>query len=481
MDCDRKEPVGLKAPDDESEMLPEDTARLSLERSELQPDADGARDSDTAEENILLQSKDMDYPSSITRVGDVESRQSPASDSLVDAIKTRKESEVDRLGGIDSKCDENEGIEEKLTEDTKELHSDVNKTAADGRVISGKDSHEDYRELNMKEKHEAENVSDEEKKDLEELKEKKEIEVVNRMGTKTEEISNKQNNETEKVIELTDEEKKVLSDKQKEGVGEQSNEKNSVVIEPENGGHKPKGELEATESAGKENDEAPKNKSKQETGMTATKAGSDEREMNVDDPDAYPEQINFVDVNAPNCDSPMVIDDDDGDDEIVMIERKKGTSQKAKTDDNQKGKKGSTNRDSSPEVVLQEKSCSRRQEIVIDLDDDDGEDDDIEIESVKKKKKNNSDVPRGACCCNVECSAPSQDLSSAPVFILTYYGRKYRKGKPEKVCPLCFEVAMQHQEVSMYAVFFSFPPTIQFFGIVSHGWMHDMVGIAQPV
>jgi hypothetical protein len=339
--------------------------------------------------------------------------------------------------------------------------------------MSEKESHKEYAEVNVKEKDEhevydkqkkeTEDVSDKEKKDPEELNEKKDIEVVNNNEKETNKSSNKQKNEIEvltdskmketkkvsvreKEFELSNEEKKdkeLLSDKEKYEVEEQSNSKKSPdVIEPENDGGKNKHDLEAIELLGCEN------KSEGETRITTSVAESDECEMDVDDPDPYPEHINFVDVNAPNCDSPMVIDDDDDDDdEIVMIERRKGTSQKGKTNKNEKNKTDSSNRDSSPEVLLQEKLCRRRQEIVIDLDDDDDDDDDIEIESIKRKKKNKSNAPRGACCCNIECSGSTQDLENAPVFVLTYYGRKYRKGKPEKVCPLCFEAAMQHQEV----------------------------------
>lgn len=479
MDCDTNEPVAHKVHDEKFEVLPEGTVHLSLEPSELQSSADSACNSPAGEENVPLHSKVIGEPVGITCVADLESRQSPGSDSLVDVFNTRKESGVDGVESVDNKYDENEGTEEKVTEGTEELHSSVNKTVTDGIVISEKGSHKEYAELNVKEKDEheevydkqkkeTEDVSDKEKKDPEELNGEKEIEVVNNKEKETEEISNKQKNEIEVVADrkmketekmsvrekengLNNEEKKdkeVPSNKEKEKVEEQSNsEKKSDVIEPEIDGGKGKHELEAIELSGCENKETPENKSEGETRITTSMAESDECEMDVDDPDPYPEHINFVDVNAPNCDSPMVIDDDD-DDEIVMIERRKGTSQKGKTDKKDKAKTDISNRDSSPEVVLQEKLCRRRQEIVIDLDDDDDDvDDDIEIESIKKKKKNKSNAPRGACCCNVECSAPSQDLHSAPVFVLTYYGRKYRKGKPEKVCPLCFEAAMQHQEV----------------------------------
>jgi hypothetical protein len=485
MDCDTSDPNADKAADEEFEMLPKDTARLSLGHSELQPGADGACNSATGEENVPLQSKDGGLPVSLTYVTDLESRQSSGSESLIDVINTRKESGVDGLEGIDNKCGENKGTEEKVTEGTKEFYSDANKAVTDGSIISGKGILEEYAELNIKEKHEheevyvkqkkeTEDVNHEEKKDLEELNGKKEIEVVNRIGKESKEISDEEKNKIEDVtdevkeserkkvngrekeneVSIEEKDKKVLSDKEKEEVGEQSNsEKSSEVIEPENDRCEGKDELEATELLSCENKDTIENKSKEETGITTSKAGSGECEINVDDPDAYPGHINFVDVNAPNCDSPMVIDDDDEEEEIVMIERRKGTSQKGRTDNNEVDKADSSNRDSSPEVVLQEKLCRRRQEIVIELDDDDDDDDDdIEIESIKKKKKNKSDAPRGACCCNVECSAPSQDLNNAPVFVLTYYGRKYRKGKPEKVCPLCFEVAMQHQEVSVCVI-----------------------------
>lgn len=477
MDCDTNEPVAHKVSDEKFEVLPEAAVHLSLEPSELQSSAGSACNSPAGEENVPLHSKDRGEPVGNTCVGDLESRQSPGSDSLVDAINTRKESEVNGVGSVDNKYDENVSTDEKVTEGTEEFQSNVNKAVTDGSVISEKGSHKEHAELNVKEKDEhevydkqkkeTEDVSDKEKKDPEELNGKKEIEVVNNKKVESEETSDKQKNkievvtdskmkETEKVSarekenEFSNEEKKdkeVLSIKEKEEVEEQGNsEKNSDVVESENNGGKGKHEVEATELISYENKETPENKSEGERRITTAVAESDECEMDVDDPDPYPEHINFVDVNAPNCDSPMVIDDDD-DDEIVMIERRKGTSQKVKTGKKDKAKTDNSNRDSSPEVVLQEKLCRRRREIVIDLDDDDDVDDDIEIESIKRKKKNKSNAPRGVCCCNVECSAPSQDLHSAPVFVLTYYGRKYRKGKPEKVCPLCFEAAMQHQEV----------------------------------
>jgi hypothetical protein len=475
MDCDTNEPVAHKARDATFETLSENTARLSLEPSELRPGADSVRNSAAGEENVPLRSKDIEQPIGITFGADLESRQSPG---LVDGVNIRKESGDDGVESVNNKCSENEGTERKVTEGTEEFHSDIQKAVTDGSVISEKDSPKEYAELNVKEKDECEEVydkqkketeevSDKEKKDPEELSRKKEIEVVNNKEKEIEEISNKQKNEIEVVTDNKTKEiekvcdkgnseekkdKEVLSDKEKAEVEEHSdNEKKSDVSEPENDGGKGKHELEATELLGCENKETTGKKSEGETRMAASRAeSSEEREMDVDDPDPYPEHINFVDVNAPNCDSPLVIDDDDDDDEIVMIERRKGTGQKRKTDINKKGKADNSNRDSSPEVVLQEKLCRGRQEIVIDLDDDD-DDDDIEIESIKKKKKkkNKSNGPRGDYCCNLECSTPNQDLRSAPVFVLTYYRRKYRKGKAQKVCPLCFEAAMQHQEVCM--------------------------------
>ncbi|PNF44073.1 hypothetical protein B7P43_G16208, partial [Cryptotermes secundus] len=420
MDCGTNEPVAHKVRDEKFEVLPEAAVHLSLEPSELQSSAGSACNSPAGEENVPLHSKDIGKPVGITCVGDLESRQSPGSDSLVDAINTRKESEVDGVGSVDNKYDENVGRDEKVTEDPEKFHSNVNKAVTVGSVISEKGSHKEYAELNVKEKDEhevydkqkkeTEDVSDKEKKDPEELNGNKEIEVVNNKKMESEEISNKQKKtievvtdskmkETEKVSakekenEISNEEKKnkeVLSIKEKEEVKEQGNsEKNSDVIESENSGGKGKREVETAELTGCENKETPENKSEGETRITTAVAESDECEMDVDDPEPYPEHINFVDVNAPNCDSPMVIDDDD-DDEIVMIERRKGTSQKVKTGKKDKTKTDNSNRDSSPEVVLQEKLCRSRREIVIDLDDDEDVDDDIEIESIKKKKKNKS-------------------------------------------------------------------------------------------
>ncbi|PSN51326.1 hypothetical protein C0J52_15725 [Blattella germanica] len=147
------------------------------------------------------------------------------------------------------------------------------------------------------------------------------------------------------------------------------------------------------------------------------------------------EQINFVDVNAPAAQSPLTIDDDDDDDDIICMDDKGKTNNRPKI----------RNRSS-----VNESASNKRREIVIDLDDDD-DDDDIEIETIRtKKKRSRTGSAKGVSCCNIECSSHDQNLQTAPVFVLTYFGRKYKKGRMEKVCDVCFEEAMVHQERLAY-------------------------------
>jgi hypothetical protein len=493
MDCDKEEPAADRGFEEEFETVPEGTDHVLLELPELHAGGDDTHTCASGEENVPLHSKDTGEPANMSsdiRVAELESRQSIGSDSLLDLINIRKESEIDAINteSLDNKYNESEGMELETNRSTEESHN-VKKTVTNGNAISGKEKSKEYDELNIKEREEHEahdrqkkeikEVSDKEGKELEENhdKEKGEIyEVSNNKKRDIKELRDKEKNdikdvtdnktkETEKVCdsehnetELNDKEKKEVeeqSDKEKEKVelGDNGEKTHVAVNKPENSEDKGMHESQAVELLDIESKETAENTSESGKTVSTTKgslvrAGSEECEMDVDDTNPYPDHINFVDVNAPNCDSPMVIDDDN-DDEIVMIERRKGTSHRGTSANKENGKTDNSNRDSSPEVVVQEELCKRRQEIVIDLEDDD----DIEIETIKKKKKKKkkSNAPKGVCCCNIECSTPGQDLRSAPVFVLTYYGRKYKKGKAEKVCTVCFEAAMQHNEVSVCA------------------------------
>jgi hypothetical protein len=512
MDYDTEQHDANKGSEEEFETFPESTDHTDcvlLEPPELCVGGNNTCDSTSCEGNIPLHSKGIGLPanimSDIIGVAKLKSTQSTGSDSLVGAKNIRKESESDGVntGTSDNKCDESEGVEVEICGSTEEFYNDVNNTVTSVKpqisdnvnVFSEKDKNKEkgeheahgrqvkgIKEVSDKVKKELEKQSDKEKEKvvLSDLK-KKEIEEqsdekkgkVELNGKEKKEVA-EQNDKEKHKVELSDKEKKEVeeqSDKEKEKVEPSDKEKKEIekqsgkekekvelhdkgeethvdVNKPENIVDKCPRESKAVEMLGCENKETnektPEGEKTVSTGVV--RAGSEERQMDVGDTDSYPEHINFVDVNAPNYDSPMVIDDDD--DEIVMLERRKGTNPSRRSAKKKKDKTDNSNHNSSPDVVVQEELCKRRKEIVIDLDDDD--DDDIEIETIKKKKKKKkSNARKGVCCCNTECSTPGQALRGAPVFVLTYYGRKYKKGKAEKVCTVCFEAAMQHNEVGV--------------------------------
>nr|CAD7591759.1 unnamed protein product [Timema genevievae] len=78
------------------------------------------------------------------------------------------------------------------------------------------------------------------------------------------------------------------------------------------------------------------------------------------------------------------------------------------------------------------KPNNKPEEIVIDSDDD--------CEYLSKS----SNRPFTECC-NLNCIS-GEDISISPVFVLTYYGIKYSKGKNRKVCAKCFGEAFEHYE-----------------------------------
>lgn len=421
------------------------TGHVMLELSEVQPGADDTCSSAAADKNIALHNKGTVEPMDIVGVADLGSKHSTGSDSLLDASNVRSESACDALitESLSSHCDEIEGMEEETHGTTDKSHSDVKRVVTDGNVISEKVESKECEQRSVKEKEEEE-VCEEQNK---------EVEVGNKEEKEIEEINDKQKN---KIDSVTDNKAKEVKNEEKET--ELLNQEKKINVN----GNEPEAKSEGNGKNGlaakllDSKDKGTKGKEREgEAGLNTKKklhsrAVSEECEADVDDPDPYPEHINFVDVNAPTCYSPMVIDDDD-DDDVVMIERRKGTSQYRKPGNKQKHIIGNYNRDSSPEVVVQGELCRRRQEIVIDLDADDHDDDEIELETIKKKKqKKRPGTQKGVYCCNVECSSLGHDLRIAPVFILTHYGRKYKKGKAEKVCGACFEAAMQHQEVGTY-------------------------------
>ena len=428
-----------------SETLREGTGHVMLELSEVQPGASDTCSSAAGDRNITLRNKDAVEPVDIVCVADLGNKQSTGSDSLLDASNVGSESACGTViaESLSSKCDEIEGMEVETTGTTDKSHSDVKRVVTDGNVISEKVECKEYEHLIVKEKKEEE-VCEEQNK---------EVEAGNKEKRETEELHDKQKNKTDSV---TDNKVKEIDSEGKETeLCNQEKKINVYVNKPEassegNGKHGSAAEfLDCKDkgTTGKEYEGEARMSTEKEK-ESHSRAVSEECETDVDDPDPYPEHINFVDVNAPTCYSPMVIDDDDDDDEVVMIERRKGTSQYRKPGNKQKHATGNYNRDSSPEVVVQGELCRRRQEIVIDLDADDHDDDDIEIETIKKKKKKKRPgTQKGVFCCNVECSSLGHDLRIAPVFVLTHYGRKYKKGKAEKVCGACFEAAMQHQQV----------------------------------
>jgi hypothetical protein len=479
MDCDAEEPTGDRG-FEEFETVLEGTDSVLLVPEQL---ACGgvSYSSVSGEENTPLHSKDIVEPGNISsdvRFGETGSKQSAGRKSLLGSNDTRKESVSDATNAesSDNKYSESEDMKVETNGNTEEYHH-IKKTVTNGNVISSSKVHE---ELNVKEregehdeaherqKEEIKEVNDKEERELKDHNKVKEKinEVSNNKKRNIEEIRDKGKNETEVVADnKMKKNKKVcnsehneieLSEKKKEieELSDEGKEKGELSVNGEkaHAAVKKPGirESQAVEMLGSENKETAEKTS--ESGKTVSKrqrslvgAGSEECEMDINDSDPFPDHINFVDVNAPNCDSPMVIDDDD-DDDVVMIERRKGTSQSGMSENKEKGKTDDSNRDSSPEVVVQEELGKKHQDIVIDLDDDD----DIEIETIKKKKKKKkSSAAKGVCCCNIECSASAQDLRSAPVFVLTYYGRKYKKGKAEKVCTACFEAAMQHYEVGV--------------------------------
>ncbi|KDR19143.1 DNA ligase 1-like isoform X2 [Zootermopsis nevadensis] len=417
---------------------------------------DDTHDSASGEKKLPLNSKDIGEPANVTsniRVAVEENKQSTGSDSLQDSHNIRKKSESDVINteGSDINYNESEGMEVEKSRSTEESHN-VKQAVTNENVTSKKAKSKEFEELNIKEKGEHDEThdrqkketSDKEEKELEDNHDKKKEEVnevSKKKKTDIKDIRDKKKNEIENAIDnkLKEIEKMCygerneteLSDKEKTEIEKEK-------VEPSDSGKK----AEKTSEGGQ--------KVNTRKGFLV-RTGSEEYDVDVNETNPYPDHINFVDVDAPNCDSsPMVIDaDGDSNDEIVMIGRKKGTRQYRTSANKEKGKTGvNSNRDSSPEVVLQEKFCKRRQEIVINLDDDN---DDIEIETIKKKKKKKKlNAPKGVCCCNIECSTPGQDLRSAPVFVLTYYGRKYKKGRAQKVCAVCFEVAMQHYEHLSY-------------------------------
>ena len=443
MNHDANEPL---ADADSSETVLEGTGHVMLELSEVQPGANDTCSSIAAHENIALYNKDTVEPESLDIVGaaDLGSKYSTGSDPLLDTSNVRSESSCDDVitESLSSHCDEIKDMEEEKTHgNTNKSDSDIKRVVADGNVIADKVTSKEYEQRIVQEKEEEE-VCEVQNKEVEEgNKEKEEIE----------EINDKQKN---KIDSVTDNKATEINNEEKEtDILNQEKKINVNGNEPEaksegNGKHGLAAELLDSEDkgiTGKEYEGEARLSTEKEL---HSRAVSEECEADVDDPDPYPEHINFVDVNAPTCYSPMVIDDDD-DDDVVMIERRKGTSQYRRPGNKQKHATGNYNRDSSPEVVVQGESCRRRQEIVIDLDAEDHHDDDeIELETIKKKKqKKRPGTQKGVYCCNVECSSLGHDLRIAPVFILTHYGRKYKKGKAEKVCGACFEAAMQHQEV----------------------------------
>jgi hypothetical protein len=431
------------ADNDSSETLLEGTDHVMLEPSGVPPGADDSYGSASGDKNVTLHNTDTVESVDIVGVADLGSKQSTGSDSLLDASNVRGESSCDAVitESLSSKCDEIEGMEVETNGTTDKSHSDVKKVVTNRNVISEKVTHKEYEELNVKEKVEDE-VCEKENKAMEEVGNKKEREI--------EEVNDKQNN---KIDSVTDDKAKEIDIEEKET--ELCNKEKKIHVD----GNEPEANSEGKDKHGltaelldSEDKETEGKEPEGETRMSTEKelvsrALSEERETDVDDPDRYPEHINFVDVNAPTCYSPMVIDDDDDDDEVVMIERRKGTGHCRKPGNMQKHTTGNCNCNSSPEVVVQGEFCRRRQEVVIDLGADDHDDDDIEIETIKKKKKKRPDAQKGVFCCNVECSSLGHDLRIAPVFVLTHYGRKYKKGKAEKVCGACFEAAMKHQEV----------------------------------
>lgn len=439
MNHDANEPL---ADAGSTETTLEGTGDVMLELSEVQPGADDTCSSAAADKNITLHNKDTVEPMDIVGVSDLGSKCSTGSDSLLDESNVRSESACDAVitERLSSQCDEVEGMEEETRGTTDKSHSDVKGVVTDGNVISEKVESKEYEQYSVKEKEEEKvfegqnkevEVGNKEKKEIEEINDKQKNKIDNVTDNKAKEINNE-----EKETELLNQEKKINVNGNEPEAKSEGNGKDGLGAElldsKDKGTTRKEYEGKARLSREKE---------------LHSRAVSEECEADVDDPDPYPEHINFVDVNAPTCYSPMVIDDDD-DDDVVMIERRKGTSHYRRPGNKQKHVTGNYNRDSSPEVVVQGELCRRRQEIVIDLDADDRDDDEIELETIKKKKqKKRSGTQKGVYCCNVECSSLGHDLRIAPVFVLTHYGRKYKKGKAEKVCGACFEAAMQHQEV----------------------------------
>jgi len=427
-----------------AETILEGTGHVMLELSEVQPGADDTCSSAAADKNIALHNKDTVEPMDIVCVADLGSEHSTGSDSLLDASNVRSESACDAVitESLSSQYDEIEVMEEETCGTTDKSHSDVKRVVNDGNVISEKVESKEYEQRSVREKEkEEEEVCEEQNK---------EVEVGNKEEKDIEEIKGKEKNKTDNVTD--NEAKEIYSEEKETEILNQEKKINVNGNEPEaksegNGKHGVAAEVLVSKvkgTTGKEYEGASRLSMEKEL---HSRAVSEECEADVDDPDPYPAHINFVDVNAPTCYSPMVIDDDD-DDDVVMIERKKGTNHYKKPGNKQKPATGNYNRDSSPEVVVQGELCRRRQEIVIDLDAEDHDDDEIELETIKKKKqKKRPGAQKGVYCCNVECSSLGHDLRIAPVFVLTHYGRKYKKGKAEKVCGACFEAAMQHQEV----------------------------------
>lgn len=425
-----------------AETVLEAKGHVMLELSEVQPGADDTCSSAAADKNIALHNKDTVEPMDIVGVADLGSKHSAGSDSLLDASNVRSENacEAEVTESLSSQSDEIEGMEEETHGTTDKCHSDVKRVVTDGNVISEKVESKEYEQRSVKEKEEEEvceeqnkevEVGNREKKEIEEIDDKQEDKIDDVSDNKAKEINNE-----EKETELLNQGKKINVNGNEPEAKSEGNGKHGLAAELLDS--KDKG------TTGKEYEGVARLSTEKQL---HSRAVSEECEADVDDPDPYPEHINFVDVNAPTCYSPMVIDDDD-DDDVVMIERRKGTSQFRKPGNRQKLATGNYNRDSSPEVVVQGELCQRRQEIVIDLDADDHDDDEIELETIKKKKqKKRPGTQKGVYCCNVECSSLGHDLRIAPVFVLTHYGRKYKKGKAEKVCGACFEAAMQHQEV----------------------------------
>lgn len=428
-----------------AETILEGTGHVMSESSEVQPGADDICSSAAADKNVALHNKDTVEPLDVVGVADLGSKHSTGSDSILDASNVRSESACDAVitESLSSQCDEIEGMEEETCGTSDKSHSDVKRVVTDENVISEKVESKEYEEHSVKEKEEEE-VCEEQNK---------EVEVVNKEKKEIEEINDKQKN---KIDDVTDNKAKEINNEAKET--ELLNQKKKINVngnEPEaksegNGKHGLAAELLDSKDKGTTGKEYEGETRLSTEKVLHSRAVSEECEADVDDPDPYPEHINFVDVNAPTCYSPMVIDDDD-DDDVVMIERRKGTGHFRRPGIRQKHATGNYNRDSSPEVVVQGELRRRRQEIVIDLDADDHDDDEIELETIKKKKqKKRTGTQKGVYCCNVECSSLGHDLRIAPVFVLTHYGRKYKKGKAEKVCGTCFEAAMQHQEVGTY-------------------------------